>query len=154
MKEKKDEVNLENIKLPNAPLPKGHYVSVQKAGNLLFFSGAGPLIDIEPEFKGRLGEEINLEQGYQAARLAGLVLLSSLERELESNWSKLEQIIKVNGFIASGKDFNRHPEVLDGASDLFVEVLGKRGAHARSAVGVSSLPFNIPVEVEMIVSIK
>ena len=116
-----------------------------------FFSGAGPFTDGKPSIFGRLGETLTTQQGYEAARLAGINLLAVLKRELGGDWSKLRQIVKVQGFVNSTDDFTEQPQVINGVSDLFGEVLGERGRHARTAVAVNTLPFGIPVEVEMIV---
>ena len=94
------------------------------------------------------------EEGYQAARLAGINLLAILNRELGGNWDKLEQIVKLQGFVSSTPDYYEQPLVINGTSDLLVEALGDRGRHARTAVGTNVLPFRIPLEVEMIVKVK
>ncbi|MGI6255037.1 MAG: RidA family protein [Acutalibacter sp.] len=142
------------IKLDAGPEPMANYVSVQKAGNLWFFSGAGPFQDGKPAVCGRLGENLTTEEGYQAARLAGINLLAVLKRELCGDWDKLEQIVKLQGFVSSTIDFYEQPKVINGTSDLLVEVLGEKGRHARTAVGTNVLPFKIPLEVEMIVKVK
>lgn len=143
-----------NIELVAAPDPMANYVSVQKAGDLWFFSGAGPFEDGKPVVFGRLGENMTTEEGYEAARLAGINLLAILKRELKGDWDKLEQIVKVQGFVNSTTDYFEQPTVINGVSDLFVEVLGDRGRHARTAVAANVLPFRIPLEVEMIVKVK
>lgn len=142
------------LALAAAPEPMANYVSVQKAGNLWFFAGAGPFENGKPVVFGRLGETLTTKQGYEAARLAGINLLALLKRALGGDWDKLEQIVKVQGFVNSTNDFIEQPQVLDGVSDLFGQVLGARGRHARTAVAVNTLPFGIPVEVEMIVQVK
>lgn len=142
------------IRLDAGPEPMANYVSVQKAGSLWFFSGAGPFKDGKPAVFGRLGENLTTEEGYQAARLAGINLLAILKRELCGDWDKLEQIVKLQGFVSSTIDFYEQPKVINGASDLLVEVLGDKGRHARTAVGTNVLPFKIPLEVEMIVKVK
>lgn len=142
------------IVLDAGPDPMANYVSVQKAGNIWFFAGAGPFKNGKPAVFGRLGENMTTEEGYQAARLAGINLLAILKRELGGNWDKLEQIVNLQGFVSSTPDYYEQPKVINGASDLFVEVLGDRGRHARTAVGTNVLPFRIPLEVEMIVKVK
>lgn len=142
------------IVLDAGPDPMANYVSVQKAGNIWFFSGAAPFKNGKLAVFGRLGENMTTEEGYQAARLAGINLLAILKRELGGNWDKLEQIVKLQGFVSSTPDYYEQPKVINGASDLFVEVLGDRGRHARTAVGTNVLPFRIPLEVEMIVKVK
>lgn len=142
------------IVLDAGPDPMANYVSVQKAGNIWFFSGAGPFKNGKPAVFGRLGENMTTEEGYQAARLAGINLLAILNRELGGNWDKLEQIVKLQGFVSSTPDYYEQPLVINGTSDLLVEALGERGRHARTAVGTNVLPFRIPLEVEMIVKVK
>lgn len=117
-------------------------------------SGAGPFENGKPVVFGRLGENLTTKEGYAAARLAGINLLALLKRELDSDWTRLEQIIKIQGFVNSTSDFYEQPNVINGTSDILVEVLGDKGRHARTAVGTNVLPFNIPIEVEMIVKVK
>ncbi|MBR2121682.1 MAG: RidA family protein [Lachnospiraceae bacterium] len=142
------------IELSAAPDPVANYVSVRYAGDLLFLSGAGPFRDGKPAVKGRLGEDMTVDEGYQAARLTGINLLALLNRELKGEWDRIEQVVKVQGFVRCTPDFEQQPAVINGVSDLLVEVLGDRGRHARTALGVTALPFAIPVEAEMIVKIK
>ena len=150
------EKNLENlgITLDAGPEPMANYVSLQKAGDIWFFSGAGPFENGKPAVFGRLGENMTTEEGYDAARLAGINLLAILKRELGGDWNRLEQIIKIQGFVNSASDYFEQPAVINGVSDLLVEVLGDRGRHARTAVGANVLPFRIPLEVEMIIKVK
>ena len=150
------EKNLENlgITLDAGPEPMANYVSVQKAGDIWLFSGAGPFENGKPAVFGRLGENMTTEEGYDAARLAGINLLAILKRELGGDWNRLEQIIKIQGFVHSASDYFEQPAVINGVSDLLVEVLGDRGRHARTAVGANVLPFLIPLEVEMIIKVK
>ena len=140
------------IQLPVAPNPMANYVSAQRVGNLLFFSGAGPLEDGKPKFIGKVGSELTLEEGKNAARLTALNLVSVIKREI-GNLDKVKQIVKLLAFVASGPEFTQQPSVVDGASDVLVEIFGERGKHARSAVAAPILPFNIPVEIEMIVEL-
>lgn len=142
------------IELVMAPDPMANYVSVQKAGNIWFFSGAGPMDRGKAVYKGRLGENLTTEEGYDAARLAGINLLAVLKRELGGDWDRLAQIVKVQGFVVSTNDYYEQPKVINGVSDLFAEVLGDRGRHARTAVGTNVLPFEIPLEVEMIIQVN
>lgn len=132
--------------------PVANYVSVQRAGNLLFLSGAGPFRDGKASITGHLGREVSVEQGYAAAREGAVNLLCALKGYL-GDLDRVAQIVKLVGFVNADPGFSAHPQVINGASDLFVEILGDKGRHARSAVGVSSLPMNIPVEVEIIVQI-
>ncbi len=142
------------IELTLAPSPVANYVSVQKAGDIWFFSGAGPFKDGKPAMFGRLGEDLDKEAGYEAARLTAINMLAILKRELGGDWDRLEQIVKLNGYVSSTADFYEQPAVINGASDLLVAVLGDRGRHARTALGTNVLPFRTPVEIEMIVKVK
>lgn len=110
-------------------------------------------MDGRPAVFGKVGAELSEQDGYQAARLAGLNLISQLKREI-GELDRVVQFVKVLAFVASAPGFYNQPAVMNGASDLFVEVFGEKGKHARSAVAVPALPFNIPVEIEMIVEIK
>ncbi|MGM9533877.1 MAG: RidA family protein [Intestinibacter sp.] len=142
-----------NINLSQGPSPVANYVSMQRAGDVLYFSGAGPIIDGKIIYQGRLGENISIEEGYDAAKIAAINLLAVLKREI-GDLDKVEQIVKVLGFVSSTNDFYNQPAVIDGASDLLVEVFGDNGRHARCAVGTNVLPMNLPVEVDMIVKLK
>ena len=137
-----------------ASSPVANYVSVQKAGDIWFFSGALCVKDGTPVCIGRVGEDVTEEQAYQAARQCAINLLSILDKELEGDWDKFEQVVKLQGFVNSTSDFTKQPAVVNGASDFLVEALGEQGKHARTAVGVNVLPMNHPVEIEMIVKVK
>jgi enamine deaminase RidA (YjgF/YER057c/UK114 family) len=134
-----------------SPQPMANYVTVRRSGNLLFLSGAGPFVDGNPVYVGRVGREVTLEEAYNAARLSVVNLLSMIQSEV-GNLENI-RIIKLLAFVNSADDFYRQPEVINGASDFLVEVLGENGKHARSAIGTSVLPFNIPVEIELIAEI-
>ena len=141
------------IELPAATGPIANYVSVQRVGELLFFSGAGPLKEGKATMAGMVGRELTVEQGYAAAREGAINLIAALKKSV-GDLDNVVQIVKVLGFVRCTDDFERQPAVLNGASDLFVEVFGERGRHARSAVGTNALPMGIPVELEMIVQVK
>ena len=141
------------LTLPAAPSPLANYVTARRTGNLLFFSGAGPFEEGKPVVFGKVGNELSQEEGYQAARLTGLNLIAQLKKEL-GDLDRIKQFVKVQAFVASSPDFMAQPAVMNGVSDLFVEVFGEKGKHARTAVAVPQLPFNIPIEVEMIVEIE
>ena len=151
----KIEARLEELglTLPESPSPLANYVSVQRTGNLLFFSGTGPLKNGKPAIFGKLGKELTLEEGYEAAKLTALNLISILKKTI-GDLDKVKQIVKLLAFVASTDDFTQQPAVINGASDLLVEVFGDKGKHARSAVAVNVLPFSIPVEIEMIVELE
>lgn len=141
------------LTLPAAPSPMANYVTARRTGNLLFFSGAGPFEEGKPVVFGKVRNELSQEEGYQAARLTGLNLIAQLKKEL-GDLDRIKQFVKVQAFVASSPDFMAQPAVMNGVSDLFVEVFGEKGKHARTAVAVPQLPFNIPIEVEMIVEIE
>ena len=141
------------LTLPAAPTPMANYVTCRRVGNLLFFSGAGPFEGGKPVVFGKVGDELTQEQGYAAARLTGLNLIAQLKKELD-DLDRIKQFVKVQAFVASAPDFMAQPAVMNGVSDLFVEVFGEKGKHARTAVAVPQLPFNIPIEAEMIVEVE
>jgi enamine deaminase RidA (YjgF/YER057c/UK114 family) len=142
-----------NLVLPAAPAVVANYVGAVRTGDLVFLAGAGAL-DANGKFlTGRLGENYTIEQGYEAARLTGLVQLATLKAEI-GDLNRVKRIVKVLGMVNSTPSFTDQPKVINGFSDLMVQVFGDRGKHARSAVGMAVLPFNIPVEVEMIVEVS
>ncbi len=138
------------ITLPEAPRPVAAYVPAVSSGNLLFVSGQLCLVNGELLSKGRVGREVSLKQGYEAARIAAINSLAIVNQELGS-LDKVKRVVKVVGYVASDPDFYDQPKVVNGASELLAEVFGDQGRHARSAVGVNSLPLNTPVEIEVIV---
>lgn len=140
------------LELPEAPSSMANYVTARRSGNQLYFSGAGPFLNRKPAVFGKVGRELTAEEGYAAARLAGLNLISQLKQEL-GDLDKVRQFVKVQAFVASDPEFMDQPAVMNGISDLFVEVFQEKGKHARTAVAVPQLPFNIPIEVEMIVEV-
>ena len=138
--------------LPAAPPPVANYVGAVQSGNLLFLSGKGPDVEGGPRWRGKLGADLTTEQGYEAARGCMLNLLAVLKEEV-GELSRVTRVVKLLGMVNSAPDFGDQPKVVNGASDLLVEVFGDRGRHARSAVGMAALPMGIPVEVEMIVEL-
>ena len=140
------------IELPPAPKPIASYVPAVQTGNLVFLAGQGPIRDGRVTSSGKVGAELTEEQGYKAARETVLVALAALKAEIGS-LDRVKRIVKVNGFVNSAPGFNRQPWVVNGASDLLVEIFGDAGKHARTWVGVSELPLNIPVEVEIVVEV-
>lgn len=141
------------IQLPVSAPPLANYLKAVRVGKLIYLSGTGPMQESGKFITGKLGESLTLEQGQEAARLSGLNLLSALKAEIK-NLDNVKRIVKVLGMVNCTPDFIQQPQVINGFSDLMVEVFGEKGKHARSAVGVGSLPANIPVEIEMIVEIK
>lgn len=142
-----------NITLPNTPKPIANYVPSKRSGNLIFLSGQGPRKPDGDFISGKVGVDISVDEAYDAARMVGIQLLSALKSEI-TDLNNVKQIIKLLGMVNAIDSFKDHPNVINGCSDLLVEVFGEKGKHARSAVGVASLPNQIPVEIEMIVEVE
>ena len=142
------------IELAAVSAPVANYVNAVRTGSLLFLAGKGgpPGADGKRP-QGKLGREFTVEQGYQHARATGLEILSVIRHELGS-LDKVKRVVKVLGMVNAVPEFQEHPKVINGCSDLFVEVFGDKGRHARSAVGMGSLPMGIPVEIEVIVEVQ
>ena len=141
------------IELPAAPDPVANYVNGVRTGNLIFLAGKGPKRADGTEITGKLGAEISIEQGYAAARLTAINQLAVL-KEMLGDLGKVRRVVKVLGMVNSTPDFEQQPAVINGFSDLIVEVFGDRGRHARAAVGMASLPRGQSVEIEMIVEVE
>lgn len=145
------EKRLEELKLTLPPIgaPVGNYVPAKRAGNLLYLSGRGPMGNAA----GKVGKDLSLEEAYQLARNIGLQHIAVMKQEL-GDLDRVKGIIKVLGMVNAVPEFREQPKVINGYSDLMVEVFGEAGRHARSAVGMGSLPSQIPVEVEMIALVE
>ena len=141
------------LKLPEIPNPMANYVPAVKTGNLLFVSGHGPQKDIGRLSTGKVGSDLTMQEGYEAARNTALCLLSTIKNAI-GELDKVKRVVKLVGFVNCSEDFTDQPKVVNGASDLFVEVFGERGKHARAAVGMYQLPSGIPVEIEVIVEVE
>ena len=141
------------IVLVSPSSPVANYVNVVRVGNLLYLAGKGPLKPDNTYITGKVGKDLTIEQGYEAARLAAIAHLAVLKNELGS-LNKVKRIVKVLGMVNCTEDFKDQPKVINGYSDLMVEIFGDKGKHARSAVGMASLPFNMAVEVEVIVEVE
>jgi enamine deaminase RidA (YjgF/YER057c/UK114 family) len=142
-----------NITLIPSPPPVANYVNAVKTGNLIFMAGKGPTKADGGYITGKVGVDLTIEEGYEAARLTAIAQLSVLKHEL-GDLNKVVRIVKVLGMVNADSTFTQHPEVINGFSDLMVEVFGDRAKHARAAVGMGSLPRNIACEIEMIVEIQ
>jgi len=141
------------IELGTVSAPVANYVNAVRTGNLLYLAGKGPRADakgVRPA--GKVGRDFTAEQAYQHARSVGMDLLAVMRAELGS-LDRVKRVVKVLGMVNAVPEFTDHPRVINGCSDLFVEVLGEAGKHARSAVGMGSLPMGIPVEIECIVEV-
>src|SRR5215472_16206151 len=143
-----------NIVLPKVGSPLGNYVHAKRVGNLLYLSGKGPESADGTRPRGKLGAGMSVDEGYRHARQVGLVLIAAIKDALGGDLDRVEGIVKVLGMVNAAPDFYDHPKVLNGCSDLFVEVFGEAGRHARSAVGNVMLPNQISVEIEGIVAVK
>ena len=141
------------LELPPAAKPVANYVSAVRTGNLVYLSGHGPLRNDGTMITGKVGADLTPEEGYEAARRVALGLLGSLKAEI-GNLDKVRRVVKLLGMVNCTPDFIDQPKVINGASDLLVKVFGDKGKHARSAVGMNSLPMNISVEIEMIVEVE
>lgn len=133
------------ITLPDIPSPAGNYIHAVLSGSLLFLAGKGV-----GSYSGKVGREVTVEQGYEYARSTAIMLLSVIAQEVGS-LDKVRRIVRVTGFVNAVPEFGEHPRVIDGCSDLLIDVFGERGRHARTAIGAGSTPDRIPLEIEMIV---
>lgn len=141
------------LELPAPPAPVANYVRAVQTGNLVFIAGHGPTKDGRAVYTGKLGANVDVQTGYQAAQLVMLNCLSSL-KEAIGELDRVTRVVKLLGMVNCTPDFGQQPEVINGASDLLTELYGERGRHARSAVGMAALPRGIAVEIEMIVEVR
>jgi enamine deaminase RidA (YjgF/YER057c/UK114 family) len=142
------------IELPQASIPAANYVPTVRSGNLLFISGQVSQWNGERRFIGKLGREISLEEGQQAARLCALNIVAHVRAALGGDLDRVVRVVRLGGFVNSAEDFLQQPLVVNGASDLMVEIFGENGRHARTAVGVNALPGGVAVEVEAVVEVR
>jgi enamine deaminase RidA (YjgF/YER057c/UK114 family) len=142
------------IELPAAAKPVANYVPWVRTGNLVFISGQGPIENGKITLQGCLGDSISVDDGIKSARLSAINVLAQLKDACGGDLDRVKRIVKLVGFVNSTAAFTEHPKVINGASDLMVEVFGDKGRHARSAVASPSLPFGISTEVEAIVEIE
>ncbi len=142
------------ITLPETPAPIANYVPFVRTGKLVYLSGLGPAAGSDGTIpKGKLGLDMTVEEGYEAARLVGINILSRIKGAI-GDLDKVKRVIKLLTMVNSTSDFDQHPTVANGCSDLMVEVFGEKGRHARSAVGMAGLPNGIPVEIEVIIEVE
>lgn len=135
--------------LPDASNPKANYANCVRTGNLLYVSGKGPMAGLPDELNGKIGDKYTVEQGYEYAKATGLDILAVIKLELGS-LDRVSRVIKLQGFVNATQDFEQHPKVLNGCSDLMVAVFGDRGVHARSVFGANSLRGNLPIIIDSI----
>jgi len=141
------------LELPEPPKPVASYVQCVRTGNLVFVSGQVPRVQGELPYRGKVGAELSIEQGQQAARACALNALSQVKQEI-GDLARLRRVVKLTVFVASANGFQEQPKVADGASQLLAELLGEKGKHARATVGVNELPLGIAVEMDMIVEVE
>lgn len=153
MSEVERRLKTRGLELPPPPAPVANYVGAITAGDLVFVSGHGPMRNGEFVYRGKLGRDVSVEDGYKAAELVILNCLASLKAEI-GDLDRVKQIVKLLGMVNSTPDFVQQPQVVNGASDLLLALFGDRGRHARSAVGMAVLPFDIAVEIEMVVQVR
>ena len=147
-------LNALGITLPVPMKPLANYVPWVKTGNMVFISGQGAVIDGKVQHAGKVGMDVSVEEGAISARLTAINIIAQLREAAEGDLSRVKRIVKLVGFVNCTPDFTQQPKVINGASDLMVEVFGEKGRHARSAVGVTSLPMNLSVEIEAIVELE
>ena len=141
------------LTLPEATAPVANYVPFVRAGDLVFVSGQLPLVDGKPAITGLLGDPLTVEHGQAAARHCAVNLVAQIRAACDGNLDRVGRIVRLGVFVAATPGFTDHPKVANGASDLMAEVFGDLGRHARAAVGCSSLPLGVPVEVEAVVQV-
>lgn len=141
------------LSIPEAPMPVAAYVPGVKIGDFIYTSGQIPLVNGEVKYKGKVGLDVSADKAYEAAKICALNCLGVV-KSLIDDLDQIEQIVKVVGFVNSAPDFTSQPQVVNGASELFGKLFGDKGAHARSAVGVNSLPLDSTCEVEIVVKLK
>ncbi len=142
------------IELPKAAAPAANYVPFTRTGNLVFISGQGAFRDGAFEYLGRVGEDLSLEEAQQSARLVGLNLIAQMKEACDGDLDRVARVVKLGAFVNSTADFKDQPKVVNGASDLMVEVFGEAGKHARFAVGAPTLPLGFSVEIDAVVEIS
>jgi enamine deaminase RidA (YjgF/YER057c/UK114 family) len=141
------------ITLPPAPKPVASYIHAVRAGDLLFLSGTGPFKDGKIVFAGKLGKDLTVEQGAEAARLTLLNALAMVRQEM-GTLDRVIRVVRLTGHVASAEGFTQQPTVINGASDLLVQIFGEAGRHARLALGAAELPLNMAIELELILQVK
>lgn len=141
------------IDISNAPKPAASYIPAVQTGNLVYTAGQASKKDGILVYKGKLGKDLTIEEGYEAAKISIINCLAVLKGHLGS-LDRITRVVKLLGFVASTPDFDQQPYVINGASDLLIKIFGEKGRHARSAIGTNILPFGTPVEIEMIVEVE
>ena len=149
----------ENIKqlgiiIPDMPAPLANYVPYKVSDNIVYVSGQGPAVNGELIYKGKVNEDISIEDGIKASELCCINIIAALKKSINGDWNRLDGFLKLGGFVNCKDDFYDQPKIINGASDLLVKIFGDQGRHARFAVGSNALPMNISVEIDAIIKIK
>ena len=142
------------INIPDMPAPLANYVPYKVSDNVVYVSGQGPLLNGDLMYKGKVNEDISIEDGIKAAELCCINIIAALKKSINGDWNRLDSFLKLGGFVNCKDDFYDQPKIINGASDLLVKIFGDQGRHARFAVGSNALPMNISVEIDAIIKIK
>ena len=143
-----------DLKIPDLPAPLANYVPYKVSDNTVYVSGQGPVIDGKIIYSGKVGNEISQEEGVKAAELCCINIIAALKSSINGDWNRLDSFLKLGGFVNCDNNFTDHPKIINGASDLLVNIFGDKGRHTRFAVGSNALPLNISVEIDAIIKIK
>ena len=143
-----------DLKIPDLPSPLANYVPYKVSDNTVYVSGQGPVIDGKIIYSGKVGNEISQEEGVKAAELCCINIIAALKSSINGDWNRLDTFLKLGGFVNCDNDFTDQPKIINGASDLLVNIFGDKGRHSRFAVGSNALPLNISVEIDAIIKIK
>ena len=143
-----------DLKIPDLPSPLANYVPYKVSDNTVYVSGQGPVIDGKIIYSGKVDNEISQEEGVKAAELCCINIIAALKSSINGDWNRLDTFLKLGGFVNCDNDFSDQPKIINGASDLLVNIFGDKGRHSRFAVGSNALPLNISVEIDAIIKIK
>ena len=143
-----------DLKIPDLPSPLANYVPYKVSDNTVYVSGQGPVIDGKIIYSGKVGNEISQEEGVKAAELCCINVIAALKSSINGDWNRLDTFLKLGGFVNCDNNFTEQPKIINGASDLLVNIFGDKGRHSRFAVGSNALPLNISVEIDAIIKIK
>ena len=142
-----------DINIPDLPVALANYVPYKIVDNLLYISGQAPLKDGKIEFTGKVGKDISIEEGIKAAELCCVNIIACLKKSINNKWENLDTFVKLGGYVNCMEEFTDHPKIINGASDLLINIFQEKGKHTRFAVGSNSLPFNISVEIDAIIKV-
>ena len=142
------------IIIPDISAPLANYVPYKVSDNILYISGQGPVSESKLLYKGKVGEDISIDDGIKAAELCCINIIAALKKSINGDWNRLDSFLKLGGFVNCNNNFYDQPKIINGASDLLVKIFGDQGRHARFAVGSNALPMNISVEIDAIIKIK